>query len=442
MKALQHAELKNAEDLRCQDTAENKNDANFATTNKLAQAAAECLGLVRAPYRAFPLVERILSDAIRSAFQPGHLYSYTKTRRNTAEMLQSVMRWILHAQAPDGGVPAYYSLLAGYSAPYPEVTGYIVPTLYDFAQSTGDAPSELAAECATHWLLSLQIPSGAFPAGLHGVKPIPSVFNTGQILHGLIRAYAETKKAEIRCAAIAAADWLIRMQHSDGSWSGGSTYQGKSHTYYSMVAWPLAALSVQTGDRKHSLAATKNLDWVLLQFQPSGWIDGINLHGHPNYLHFIAYALQGALECGILLKRRDAIEAVQKPAWLLLRKFETNKFLAGAYEPEFKTDLRFACLTGNAQMSCVWLRLFEITRDLRYFNAALKMNELLKQSIPLRGARGVAGGVSGSFPIWGRYQPLRYISWGCKFLADALLLEQRMMRTLESSLNEALPCAS
>jgi len=152
--------------------------------------------------------------------------------------------------------------------------------------------------------------------------------------------------------------------------------------------------------------------------------------------------LQGVLECAILRRRDDAIRAVEKSAWVLLRKFETNKFLAGAYEADFKRGLRFTCLTGNAQMSCVWLRLFEVTDDLRYLNAALKMNEMLKQLVPVRGGRGIAGGVSGSYPVWGRYQPLRYISWGCKFFADALLLEQRLKRSFEANELEALPCAS
>ena len=84
----------------------------------------------------------------------------------------------------------------------------------------------------------------------------------------------------------------------------------------------------------------------------------------------------------------------------------------------------------------------EITDDLRYLNAALKMNEMLKQLIPWRGGPGIAGGVSGSFPVWGRYQPLRYISWGCKFFADALLSEQRLTRSFDMREFTALSCAS
>ena len=322
------------------------------------------------------------------------------------------------------------------------MTGYIIPTLYDFTRMTNERSYVSAAEAATRWLLSLQMPTGAFRGGLQGGAAQASVFNTGQILQGLVRAYAETNRPEILNAAMAAGSWLVHMQQPDGSWSGPAAYQEASHTYYSMVAWALAELSERTGDRQYGIAAEKNLDWVLLHFRASGWVDGINLRSHPNYLHFIAYVLQGVLECGIQRRRSDAIEAVAKSAWTLLRKFETNKYLPGACTADFGSAGHFTCLTGNAQMSCVWLRLFEMTDDLRYFNAALKMNEMLKALLPTRGRPGIAGGVSGSFPLWGRYQPLRYISWGAKFFGDALLLEERLKASFEAPTFKALSCAS
>jgi len=415
-------------------------------TTRTVRVLNEAAGLLRAPQRVIPLFSKVVSDELRTTFEPRHLYSYTATTIPTADALRSVIDWILRAQRPDGGIAAYYSLLTGYSDSYPEVTGYIIPTLYDFASLTGDPVALCAAERATQWLLALQMPSGAFPGGLHasGSDAQPSVFNTGQILQGLVRAYAEarnaeTKNAEIRSAEIlsraaAAGDWLASIQQADGSWSGAGAYQGVAHTYYSMVSWSLAQLADASANPRHASAADRNIDWVLAHVKPSGWIDGINLQGHPSYLHFIAYVIQGTLECGILRRREDAIQAAAKSAWVLLRRFETHKRLLGTYEPDFKGGLRFSCLTGNAQMSCVWLRLFEVTGDLRYLNAAIKMNEMLKQLLPRHGSRGVVGGVAGSYPIWGAYQPMRYISWGCKFLADALMLEQPLTRPFESKL--------
>jgi hypothetical protein len=406
-------------------------------TSRMVNALAEATGLLHAPQRVVRLVERLAHDQMRVAFEQRHLHSYVTSTTSSRDALGLLIQWILDAQRADGGIAAYYSLLKGYLASYPEVTGYIVPTLYDFAHLAEDATARLAAERATCWLLSLQTEVGAFPGGLHGSNTAPSVFNTGQVLQGLVRAWSETGHSDIRDAAVAAGDWLVSIQQADGAWSGPATYQAATHTYYSMVSWALAELSEHEPNDRYGLAAEKNLDWVLSHFQENGWIEGINLQGHPNYLHFVAYVLQGVLECAILRRRSDAVKLVARSAWQLLRKFETTKQLPGAFGTDFKNGQDFMCLTGNAQMSCVWLRLFEQTQDLRYLNAALKMNVLLKQLLPRRGPRGVAGGVSGSYPLWGRYQPLRYISWGCKFFADALMLEARLTRSFE-----AAACAS
>lgn len=401
--------------------------------SKAMRALEEVSGLLRGPQRVIPLLIKVGSDAFRSSFEQRHLYSYANNTVPTADVLRSAIGWILKAQQDDGGVAAYYSLLTGYSPSYPEVTGYIVPTLYDYARETGDANARTAAELATRWLISLQMASGAFPGGLHGADSQPSVFNTGQILQGLVRAHAETGDKSILGRAQAAGSWLAEIQQRDGSWSGPVAYQDVAHTYYSMVAWALAMLADRSQQDRFGVAADKNIEWVLAHYKPSGWIDGINLQGHALYLHFIAYVIQGTLEYGILRRQERAIEAAAGSAWVLLRKFETGKFLFGAYEKDFKGGLRFSCLTGNAQMSCVWARLFEVLGDVRFLNAAVKMNELLKQHVSTRSRDGVAGGLAGSFPAWGAYQPLRYISWGCKFFADALMLEQRLLRQYEVS---------
>jgi nitrogen fixation protein FixH len=406
-----------------------------ASSSRKQKILSEAMGLVRKPQRTLPLLTRVVGDGLGTRINSTSLYSYVTTHVPTERALPRVVGWILRAQKSDGGIPAYYSLLTGYSNSYPEVTGYIVPTLYDFSQLTNNSEARHSAERATRWLLSLQMQNGAFSGGLEHAALAPSVFNTGQILQGLVRAYRETNDADILMAANGAGNWLAEIQQADGSWSGHGAYQGVAHTYYSMVGWALALLAEVSKTGSHARAAEKNLDWVLPYMQPNGWIDGINLQGYPTFLHFIAYVIQGVLECGILRRNRDAVNAAERSAWKLLRKFELKKHLLGSYAGSFESGASFSCLTGNAQMSCVWLRLAEVTGDLRFFNAALKMNEMLKERLPAYGQN--AGGVAGSHPIWGAYQPMRYISWGCKFFADALMLELRMKRSLGAS-----PCAS
>lgn len=169
-----------------------------AMTGQIAKALTEATGLLRGPQRVVRLIQKLLSDKLRMIFEQRHLYSYARAEQASGVALNSALRWILDAQRPDGGMAAYYSLLTGYSEPYPEVTGYIVPTLYDFARATGGDGAVVAAERATRWLLSLQMPTGAFPGGLHtglhGEEAQPSVFNTGQILQGLVRAHIEANR--------------------------------------------------------------------------------------------------------------------------------------------------------------------------------------------------------------------------------------------------------
>ena len=137
-------------------------------TARIAKVLTESTGLLRGPQRVAPLLQKLISDKLRVSFEQRHLYSYASTKRSSEETLRALLRWMLHAQRRDGGIAAYYSLLTGYSESYPEVTGYIVPTLYDLGRETGDERSAVAAERATRWLLALQMPSGAFPGGLHG----------------------------------------------------------------------------------------------------------------------------------------------------------------------------------------------------------------------------------------------------------------------------------
>jgi uncharacterized protein YyaL (SSP411 family) len=374
-------------------------------------------------------------DCLRSLVKlPATPYSYSKVGTPTRAALSGVMRWIADAQDAnaDGGIAAYFSLYGGFGPSYPETTGYLIPTLIDYSSMAGDESFSERAVRAAQWLRTLQFSDGAFPAGFARPSDGPSVFNTGQIVFGLMAAGTHTGRDEYFDSAVRAGKWLASVQSDDGAWRQ-FTYEGQCHIYYTMVAWALAGLYKVSDERAFRDAAERNINWALEQQQSNGWFESYNLNDRPVYLHFIAYTLQGLLEAALILKSERAVEAVRHASERLMRKFEINKWLAGAYTPDWKPSASYTCVTGNAQMAIVWQRLGEITTDLRFSNAAIKMNELLKSKISYKAPRGIKGAVKGSDPVWGKYLALRYPNWAAKFTADSFMLELSFLNRLQRS---------
>ena len=376
--------------------------------------------------RYWPLGAGILvRDLVQSLVRlPATPHAHTKVGTVTPKALKAVMDWIAEAQSVpgNGGIPAYFSLYGGYGPPYPETTGYLIPTMIDYARVSGEASFERRALDAARWLRSLQFDSGAFPGGFARASDGPSVFNTGQIIFGLLAAARQGGPVESLEAARRAGAWLISVQSADGAWHQ-HTYLGESHVYYTMVAWALAELFATTGDQAYRDAAERNLQWALSRQDQKGRFSGFNLQHRPIFLHFIAYTLQGLVEAGTIIERPDVVEAARGPAERLMRRFEIDKKMAGGYDYAWKANASYACLTGEAQMAIVWQRLSRITGDLRFQNAALKVNERIKRTLIYRGPRGIRGGVKGSDPIWGSYLCFRYPNWAAKFVADSFMLE-------------------
>jgi len=155
------------------------------------------------------------------------------------------LRWLGAAQdgssTKDGGVARHYSLCDGWGASYPETTGYIVPTMLGQAALRNDNCLRLRARRMLEWLVSIQISDGGFQGGTVNQTPVVSVtFNTGQILLGLAAGLAEFGE-EYRKPMIAAADWLVETQDSDGAWRSHPTpfAKGCDKTYETHVSWGL-----------------------------------------------------------------------------------------------------------------------------------------------------------------------------------------------------------
>jgi hypothetical protein len=381
----------------------------------------------------------LLTDAARLPYltsREPHKFAAPVTPASTAAHLDATMEWLCRAQdaTPDRGVSTAYSLRDGWLASYPETTGYIVNTFFDHAEAGGGASYRARAVEMADWLLSIQMESGAFQGGPIDLPPEPSVFNTGQILLGLARVYRETEDPRYLTAACSAADWLSSVQEPDGAWRRHA-YKGIAHAYYTRVAWAMLEVGAAAGDGRWEAPARAQLDWALARQHEDGWCEENSFEPESDpYTHNIAYVAEGFLGAGVLLGDERYVEAARRVALPLFRKFEVEKFLPGQLGPGWTSAVRYSCLTGNAQLAALWMRLFELDGDVRHLNAALKLNEYVKSTQWLDAPNpGVRGGVKGSDPVWGAYLPFSYPNWAAKFHADSLLLEERVVARLSGA---------
>jgi len=347
---------------------------------------------------------------------------------------QAMVEWIKNAQDADivRGVAAYYQFGSGRSAGYPETTGYIIMTCIEAANRLGDPGLLTRARRMADWELGIQLPEGAWQGGLVTAPRVPSVFNTGQIMQGMLAAYLAFGEDDYLDAALKAGRWLVSQQDLDGAWRR-YVYNNFPNTYSSRVAWPLTAVGQVAGEPWLRNAAIQHLHWVHRYQHDNGWFDHCTLEigDHP-LTHTLGYTIEGLIECGVLLKDEQWVAMGQRAADVLLRRFEIRGRLAGTYDKSWRGDFSFACVTGCAQLSLIWSRLFEITGDARYVNAALKINDYVLGLVDLHSkCPGIRGGIKGSDPIWGPYMTYRMPSWAVKFSLDALFREADALRRIE-----------
>jgi len=333
----------------------------------------------------------------------------------------------------DDGVSAMFSLLQGWMGSYPEVTGYIIPTLFDAAELLDDANLTSRAVAMADWLLSLQQSNGAFPGSFIGRLTEARVFNTGQIIFGLIRTAQTTGHAGYLHAAERAGDWLISIQDPTGSWSR-CTLNGIEHAYNIRTAWGLAELADVTGHARFREAAIANADWTVAQQCPTGWFRTNTFagHGHSATLHTICYCIRGLLEVAERLKLRGApsrhiATSAQRAADSLLGTWNDTRALCGSFQSDWSSPSRWRCLPGEAQLAIVWMRLGQLSGDERYVTAAVELLERVKAGQIMQPSNpDLDGAVSGALPIHAPYERYCLVSWGAKFLIDALILKERI----------------
>lgn len=372
----------------------------------------------------FPYVVKkaAVSDRLRQRVDPGIEAS-----------VDAAAAWLATAQdrsmSADGGMARDFSLIRGWATSYPETTGYIIPTMIAYAKWR-DNPSYLErARRMLDWLLSIQMDDGAFQGGRIDSEPrVPVVFNTGQILIGLADGSREFGEPYTKSMERAAA-WLIQVQDRDGCWrKGSSPFAMKGDkSYDTHVAWGLLEAHRAQPDEASLSAAIRNVDWTLGRQLENGWMSNCCLSNPEQPLtHTLGYCLRGILETYIETSEERFLEGATKLANGLCGVLKSDGFLPGRIKKDWSSGVSWACLTGTAQISYCWLKLYDITGIARFRDAGIVANRYVRETVSLQGSESTRGGVRGSFPIDGSYGRFEYLNWAAKFFVDANLLEREL----------------
>lgn len=371
-----------------------------------------------------------LSTLARQVRESDHLYGLSPQDPGPGRVIREGLAWLARAQdgssTADGGVARHFSLLDGWGPSYPETTGYIVPTFLDRAARTGDPRPARRARRMLDWLVSLQMPDGAFPGGTVGQQPVvPVTFNTGQILIGLASGAAVFGEP-YRTAMRRAADWLVETQDPDGAWRLHPTPFAKpgEKAYETHVAWGLFEAARLERDAPYAAAALANVRWALGRQLPNGWFADCCLDEPDRPLtHTLGYVLRGLVEAFRFTGDPKLLEAALRTADGLLAATHPGGLLPGRLGPDWQGTAEWVCLTGTAQVACCWLLLHAETGEPRFLQAAREANHFVRRTVWTSEPSGLRGGVKGSFPVDGGYAPYQLLNWATKFVVDANQLE-------------------
>ncbi len=299
-----------------------------------------------------------------------HTMLFLRKSRNTTA---AALSWFKAHRVGEQGIIVH----TRQPVPYAEVTGYWVPTLYEWGE-------EAAARSCLRWLLSVQLPEGAFPAP----DGVAYSFDTAQVMRGLNAGLEHGEP--VREALRRAADWMLGQIAGDGRLGTPSTElwgdiaNDLIHIY---AAYPLIRAGELLGDARYA-AAGRNIQ-AYYRSQPA-------LVPFNRLSHFHAYAMEALWELGeVDLARRGMAE---------VERLQRRDGSVPAYP-----DVTWICSTGIAQYAVVWYRLGSRPRADR----ALAY---------LEGIQNSSGGFNGSYGKGAKYIAGAEISWAAKYFLDACSL--------------------
>lgn len=319
------------------------------------------------------------------------------------------------------GSSAYYSRLRhplrAWSKPYPETTGYLIPTLIQLEKQMDIKTSNLVDSCIQWLAKEVQHKDGAFPS-LYADNTRPSLFNSAQIALGF---YAYAKKSDqYKAEELKLTEWLA--EHICISEKDIHYKEDFVPTYYSRVVWPSLLLGLKHGHEVLLEGCKKLLGILLQRIDKSYFPLQAGFQGDIAFTHTLAYTVRGIMESALLLEDDSLLELCKHQIDAQIQVMQSNNMIiAGQYGPGWEGDYSFRCLAGEWQWIIIFLKAVNLFNERSYLN----LSSQLIEKMPGSGFLYPEGAVSGSWPFWGKYMPLKAPNWAAKFALDALLLYKK-----------------
>jgi hypothetical protein len=340
-------------------------------------------------------------------------------KKTLLSALEKNMSWIKKSFSVnnDLGSSKYCTLWGKWSIDYPETTGYLLTTLIRSGDTLNDLSLIKIASLQINYFENLQLKTGGFKVAKSLQESY--VFDSAQIMLGLISVYKVNKEARILKMIESCYRWLISLLNQNGQFVSSNYKKNYNPSYYARILWPilLAERLLSTGSNK-----TLNLYAYLKSLlNENGSFNKCSFDGSPfAFTHNLIYSYRGLWESSNLLNDKDFGKNLENQLLSISDKIIKDNFFNGEYDAEWKTKKSFICSAGNAQLVVLLLSIYKRTRDLNLLNCChVLMPPLIKQQS--KGFLYNKGALSSSIPIWGKYQRFRYTNWTQKFYADALI---------------------
>jgi len=360
---------------------------------------------------------------------------------NSEKHILLAITWILRTQSftVDGGIPSSVSLNTKCGVrcqkSCPVATGSLISTMFDYYFLTKKRIYFKSALLMANSVILKQHSSGYFSSEISNSKKRGNISDCGKIICGLNRAYMETKEPKFLNAIVRASDWIVSMKKLNSSWEKYGDTEEELVIYDDVNRALLGAYEI-TDNYNYKKITETNLHSFLNNQENNGWFSNIvhaEKKGCNRFSNRIGNTLEDLVESGLISGNQKYIDGAKVALHRLFRKFEiSGELLAGRFNKEWNSTVKSVSISDCAQISICWQRLYQIEKDIRYFNAALKMNDILKKHQFLSGSKIILGSLPSSYPLWGDFGPYSIDSSSIKYFIESLVHEVKIFKSLSS----------